>query len=194
MFGKALFCSLLVFVISPVYAGNYNDLAKQCFKVVQDFYDWYAPRSTTKEFATVKTVLRERKQLFSQKLIDSLMEDASVQEAAPDEITGLDFDPFLYSQDPDPKYVVRKVTRSKNKCLVEVSPESTDKSIAIPVVTAELIVNGNSTKFTNFYYGTSKNKTEGNLLGILANYSKERKQQSHNHETIHGGKGERGRR
>ncbi len=70
-------------------------------KFVQGFYDWYLNQKTPFEMA-----VKEKKSDFDPTLLKLLKEDLEASAKSPGEIVGLDFEPFLNTQDPGEKYVV----------------------------------------------------------------------------------------
>jgi len=99
----------------------------------------------------------------------ALRKDAEVQQRVPDDIVGLDFDPFLSGQDPEDKYAAGEPTESGGVYLVSVYGVRNGKQAAKPDVVAELKPAKGSFQLTNFRYGA-----DGDLLGILKLLSDQR--------------------
>src|SRR5207253_10846874 len=80
--------------------------------LVQGFYDWYAPKavSTTVGFAC-DLAIAYRSSDFSPQLVQELREDSAAQANVEGVIAGLDFDPFLDSQDPGERYEVGTIAQ-----------------------------------------------------------------------------------
>lgn len=73
---------------------------------VEGFYSWYVPRALNQDTAagwneTLRLIRRD----ISNQLAKLLAEDAAAQASCSD-LVGLDFDPFLYTQEPAEKYDV----------------------------------------------------------------------------------------
>src|SRR5689334_22156358 len=106
------FCLLLPCSLQAQTKSSHdNDKSIRTF--VQHFYDWYAPIAGKHDFRYAWTLLlKHKKTMFSPQLIESLGNDYEAQNKteAGGEITGIDFDPFLASQDPADHYVVGNIT------------------------------------------------------------------------------------
>lgn len=120
-------------------------------KFVQEFYSWYANIShKNSKLAPDERAIREKAQLFSAQLIAALDEDYQASSKHPEEIVGLDWDPFLCSQDLDDRYEVGGVKKQGQYYLVEVYGVSEGKKNPEPSVIAEVAQNGDHWIFVNF--------------------------------------------
>jgi hypothetical protein len=138
--------------------------------LVQSFYDWYVPKAQAQGPVPAWVVaVREKEKLFSPELASALREDFSAQSSSPGEIVGLDFDPFLYSQDPDDRYETGRITRTGQSYRVEVYGISARKRSDDTSVGAELTGSSGHWRFRNFYYPQGRD-----LLTILASLRKSR--------------------
>ena len=111
--------------------------------------------------------------MFSPKLLRWLEEDYEAQAKVAGEIVGLDYDPFLFSQDPCERYVAESVTYNAEKCFVDVHSVCQGRKSAKADVVPELTYQDGSWIFLNFHYGI--NDSAG-LLGNLKSLRDERKQ------------------
>src|SRR5437588_560107 len=85
---------------------NRSDIEKSCRRFVQSFYDWYVTEALKDNGGPASDfALRHRGSVFDPELLQQLKEDSEAQAKAKGEIVGLDFDPFLNSQDPGEQYV-----------------------------------------------------------------------------------------
>lgn len=136
-----------------------------CRKVVQEFYGWYAPLAVKDNGATPAWMIAVRKKpsLFSKTLADALRKDSAAQERS-QEIVGLDFDPFLNSQDPDTDYAAQYAEVKDGKCRVHVGRSQAQ---AKPHVIAELRGSPGKWVFADFYYPDAGKAGGLALLGIL---------------------------
>ncbi len=125
---------------------------RSCRKFVQNFYDWYVAHLAGSA-ATYPTVLKTKANLFSPTLVRLLREDYAASEANPKEVVGLDFDPFLNSQDPSPKFVVTKATVQQLKCSAEV--HGITDGVNNEAVYPELTYKNGAWRFVNFRYEQS---------------------------------------
>jgi len=180
---KEIVCSgllLLLATSAPLADGTLPEkLRKSCRDVVQGFYDWYIPKALN-EGATPASdlAIKYRGSLFAPYLLQALREDSQAQGKAVGEIVGLDFDPFLNSQDPRPRYVLGNVTYKDDKCWVEILSASSDKGRAEPAVVTELILERAHWMFVNFHYGKSKRSGDENLVSILKKLRAKRQKDS----------------
>ena len=122
---------------------------QSCRRFVQGFYDWYVPR-ILKSADTYEIVLKNKPGLFSPALIRMLREDLSAAKANSGEIDGLDFDPFLNSQDPSTKFSVTKTKVVGTKCSAEV--HGITDGVNNEEVHPELTFENGAWRFVNFHY------------------------------------------
>jgi hypothetical protein len=144
-----------------------------CRRFAQAFYDWYVPKALKDHRGPASDLaLRYRRTAFSAELVQKLSEDSAAQAKA-SEIVGLDFDPFLNSQDPSERFVVGGVTRRGDKYFVEVRGIQSGKAQENVVPELVLTKTGHW-RFANFHYGPSKSSADENLLSILDSLRRER--------------------
>jgi hypothetical protein len=143
---------------------------KRASAFAQKFYDWYGPIAlkTTKEPSSDLAIAR-RGALFDLPLLRALKADAEASRKSSGDIVGLDFDPFLYTQDIEDKYVVGAVTETDGLYRVDVYPVRKGKREKKPSVVAELKPVKDSFVFTNFLYGD-----EGDLIAVLKQLADDR--------------------
>jgi hypothetical protein len=124
-----------------------------CRAFVQEFYDWYVPRAAKerKQPAFV-LVLKYKESALSSDLFRSLKEDSEAQAKAVGDIVGLDFDPFLYTQDPANKYAVGEVTAKNGSCSATVRAATSGRRKQEPAPVAELALKDGHWQFVNFNY------------------------------------------
>jgi hypothetical protein len=96
--------------------------------------------------------LKYRRYVFSRHLFLLLSEDSEAQRKAGKDIVGLDFDPFLDTQDPGERYVVRRITTKEDKCWADVHGVWSEEESATPSVTPELMLQNSRWVFVNFRY------------------------------------------
>ena len=140
-------------------------------KFVQEFYTWYGAIShKNNKLAPDQRATKEKAQLFSAKLIAALKEDYQESSKHPEEIVGLDWDPFLCSQDIDDRYEVGAIKKQDHNYLVEVYGVSEGKRNKEPNVIAEVAQNEGRWIFVNFL-----SPHGGDLLGDLRQLKESRK-------------------
>ncbi len=135
-------------------------------RFVQGFYDWYLPQAFNGKGDPEEDALKSKKALFSPELFRALMDDRKAQSKDPSEVVGLDFDPFLNSQDPAKHYSVGKTEHKGQDWLVSVYSSYSTKE---PAVTAQVERSNGGWRFTNFLYGKGDN-----LLLVLRKLKKDR--------------------
>ena len=136
----------LIFVIFGLCGAAALD-TPQVF--VQQFYDWYAPRSSSLGWADA---LKSKKSLFEPYLANALKADADAQAKVSGDIDGLDFDPFLGSQDPAKKYLAANAVRTSAGYRVDVYTSTSGKRSLKPDVTVDLTMRGGDWIITDFRY------------------------------------------
>jgi hypothetical protein len=141
---------------------------RACKRSVQEFYDWYIPRLMREVRTPALTqALTIRTNRFSRELRRRIAEDSAAAAKSPDEIVGLDFDPFVNSQDPAARYVVKKASRAGKSIRVEVHAVVDGKPSKTPDVIPELVLSGGRWTFVNFHYPAAGDQPKSNLLQVL---------------------------
>ena len=153
------------------YGQQVGDAESSCRKFVQAFYDWYVPHLIHGQGnSAYETVLRRKTKLFTSDLHAKLVDDFEASAKNPDEVVGLDFDPFLNSQDPSEKFVVRNVVLKDHTCFASVRGVQSGKWMER--VTPQLVMQSESWQFADFHYAESDTAEESSLLSILSNLKK----------------------
>lgn len=151
------------------------DEKKSCKHFVQEFYNYYIPVAGGNG-PTPEAALEAKKSHFGEDLYRQLKADFDASAKVKDEIVGLDFDPFVNSQDPAPKYVVGEVTERAGRFKVGVHGVSSDgKKNPQPDVTPELAHRNGKWVFLNFHYGKTSIPENENLISILKALAADRK-------------------
>ncbi len=148
-----------------------------CKAYVQKFYDYYWKEAgrESKESADIRAI-KNKNFAFSEELKTQLKADDAAAAKSPGEIVGLDFDPFLNSQEEPERYVAKKVSHKGDHYLVSVYTTSGGKKEAKPAVTPELELKNKQWIFVNFHYEKSNIPENENLLLILKALRAERAQ------------------
>lgn len=131
---------------------------------VQGFYNWYAGRiSRGDSDSTWMKTLRLARWDLSAELANLLEEDAVAQSNCR-EIVGIDFDPFVFSQDPADKYEVGTIEQKGDHYLARIYRVENRERKATPDVIAEVARRSDGGwYFVNFYNSGMKD----DLLTIL---------------------------
>jgi len=106
--------------------------------------------------------------------LQAMKTDVEAQARTTDDIVGIDFDPFVGSQDPASHYQIQRVLLQGNWCSVEVGHASANRTKAKsdkPDAIAELIRVAGRWQFANFRY--PELNTE--LKKILAELAEDRR-------------------
>ncbi len=128
-----------------------NAKPQDCRAFVQQFYDWYVPLSVHGKGRTWETAVHRKAAAFSPDLVQAIDNDGEAQAKTPDDIVGLDFDPFLSSQDPGGHYSVKQVKEQGTVCFATVSSGRKNEDI-----TADLESVNGAWRFVNFHYATEQ--------------------------------------
>lgn len=133
---------------------------------VQRFYNAYLKQNPPRWANTV----RVRPGLFEPSLSDALRRDAAAQAKTQGEIAGLDFDPFLGSQDPGAKFAARGTTPTQEGFRVEVFDLSAGPKAMVLV---DVVPRGGSWVIDNIRYP----RNSSDLRSLLHALRKERASQ-----------------
>lgn len=142
---------------------NRQEVARSPREFVEGFYKWYVPKALSdNKTAAWNVALKYKSSVFSRELAQLLREDSTAQ-ARCEELVGLDFDPFLNSQDPATRYDVGGMSQKKDKhYLADIYSVHSGKRNDKPSVSAELEESDGHWIFVNFFYSDGTN-----LLTIL---------------------------
>ncbi len=99
-----------------------DSAARSATQFAQAFYDWYRLRGDRYEAA-----VRDSPAAFEPGLLAAMRADLAAQSRSPDEVVGLDWDPFLGTQDPCDPYRVQGTTRRGDTILVAVKSACIDR-------------------------------------------------------------------
>jgi Protein of unknown function (DUF3828) len=144
---------------------------------VSEFYQWYVPKTLEPHSGPAwDLALKHRSRVFSSELFRALKEDSNAQAKASGEIVGLDFDPFLNTQDPCERYEVGSIVPEEQTYRVEVFGTCSGTKKAKPDVLAQVELRGGHWVFTNFLYPNLEKEypNSANLLATLKALRQER--------------------
>jgi Protein of unknown function (DUF3828) len=173
------FVLLCLCVISvPTEISSQKSEIKSVRAFAQSFYDWYV-QVVSKENSTPAWILaiRQKRSLFSDRLVKALNEESEEQGNSQGALEGLDFDPFLNSQDPSGKYQIGEVKWSGGHYDVEVRSFSEGKSPGRPSLIAEVSSGRGHLWFRNFRYEQNQD-----LLGVLKRFKTNRDSAPRRHQ------------
>lgn len=158
-----MFC-LMALPIALQAQSDVNSEAKYSVrKFAQEFYVWYVPKARADNSDPAwELALKSKKDLFDAPLAQALKEDMDAQAKFPGEIVGIDFDPFLYTQDPAKRYSIGTVSQKGDRYLIEIRGNRNGEKINGNDLIAEIAKKDGRWVFSNFYYSKGKD-----LLSIL---------------------------
>lgn len=170
---RIVFCSLALMVPQLAHGQGTRDgqgADNSLRRFVQDFYDWYVPLATSDSIPALHVALKDKASVLSSELVRGLWEDLEARSKVQGEIVGLDFDPFLSTQDPCERYEVGTVTRRRQRYRVNIHSVCGGKRRDKPDVVAELVRQDGSWVFVNFCYPT----VATDLLNVLKRLREDR--------------------
>jgi hypothetical protein len=152
---------------------------QDCGPFVQQFYNWYVAKQNAlvkrnSRESALEVALGEKRSSLSPELVKGLKEDLAASKKSPEEIVGLDFDPFLNAQDVAERYFVGNVTPKGDHYWVEVFGVWNGQKNSNPDVVPELVFENGHWIFTNFHYGKTDIPVNENLISILEVLKKDR--------------------
>lgn len=143
---------------------------------VRRFYSWYVPEALKANEAPAWNVaLKFRGEVFSVTLFRALKEDSDAQARVSGQVAGLDFDPFLNTQDPCDRYRVGTVAPHGAGFRVAIYGMCSGRRNERPVVIAEVERQRGSWVFADFLYPTIRT----DLLRTLKALQAERQKAKH---------------
>jgi hypothetical protein len=145
------------------------DSARAAREAVARFFAWYVPAS--QRAGADMRALHDSRWHFDPALVAALRADSAATSASPDEIVGLDMDPFLNSQDPCDRYAPTAVRRDGSTFLVDVVGSGGCEAHREPDVTVRVAFRGTTPVFVNFLYPKPANS---DLLAELAQLAADR--------------------
>ncbi len=123
--------------------------AESARRFVQAFYDWYVPLGDRAPATRLDSVVARGPQWFTPILQHALQRDVDAQRNAADIVSVVgDFDPFLNSQDPCPRYAALAVVPRGTGWQVAVSAQC-EGGVATPAVLVDVVREGTDWRFAN---------------------------------------------
>jgi hypothetical protein len=113
LLGTLLLCAV---VLLPQLQGAPGDPATDATALVRSFVDWYVPKvladdaKARAQRPAMRIAITQKPSLFTSNFLKLLQQDLAAQDKAHGGITGLDFDPFLFTQDARQRYEVGRAT------------------------------------------------------------------------------------
>jgi hypothetical protein len=146
---------------------------------VERFYDWYvgqtlaaAKSNSGKGFSFIDGI-RRRPDSFSPELKRLLEEDYAASSKCSGEVVGLDWDPFLETQDPGPGYRVGTVKKTASGFRVSLDFHNKQYgAIRNPIAQADVAFVGGHWMFVDFVEEPTDPKSRQGLVAILKGYER----------------------
>jgi hypothetical protein len=149
--------TLLIISIDESHARAQTEQDKQasCRAVVRSFYRWYVPLALKDQpLPAWEIAVKDRGRAFNSELLEGLKEESRIQIELQD--AGLDFDPFLNSQDPSDRYIVGNTRlEGEDRCWAKVYGAPSGRKNQKAAVKAELVLKNGHWLFANFHYQKS---------------------------------------
>jgi len=151
-------CSLVLLMMPRSVAGHAKGLqetSRSPREFVDEFYKWYAPRALSDNTPpTWDSALKFKSSDSSPQIVRLLKEDSAAQ-AKCKELVGLDFDPFLNTQEPAEQYEVGTISQKGQDFKAEIYGMHSGKRNEKPDVVAEFLQKDGHWFFVNFYYSSA---------------------------------------
>ena len=143
-------------------AQDSKAVSKSPREFVQEFYKWYVPKALNSKITRAwDLALKYKGSAFSHELAQLLREDSAAQ-AKCEELIGIDFDPFLNTQDPANGYEVGEIKQNDKHYRADIYSVESGKRSEKSRVSADIVENEGHWVFVNFFYSDG-----GDLLKIL---------------------------
>jgi hypothetical protein len=149
------------------------DTASSAQRFTQRFYDWYTQiaRSVSADSYPVEFAIKRKPEVFSKPLLAALRADVAARSQGKGENDGLDFDPFLFTNDPCERYQAGRVSRQHNSYSVNIHAVCAGELTDSVYVVAEIKPTGGIWHFVNFHYP----QNHDDLIGVLRVLSEQRR-------------------
>ena len=159
-------CCWLVLLMLPcsvaAQSGGSKEVSKSPREFVQEFYKWYVPKALNSKITRAwDAALKYKSAAFGYELAQLLREDSAAQ-AKCEELIGIDFDPFLNTQDPTIGYEVGEIKQNDKHYQADIYSVESGKRNEKSRVSADIVENQGYWVFVNFLYSDG-----GDLLKIL---------------------------
>jgi len=172
--GMAAICYLLLLALQASSAQASDASLTASREFVQSFYKIYVPKALAGQPSPPWRIAVDKMSAdFDAELVQALKDDLAAQAVAKgDDIVGLDFDPFLDTQDPVQHYEVGSARQEGKDYLVDVYPVTSGKRSEKPGVVPEVANENGHWVFVNFRYPEG-----GDLLTLLKQMKADRESQ-----------------
>jgi hypothetical protein len=172
----------LLLIVAPAGAwaappADVSEASARSF--VQGFYDWYLGKvlgaskaKSATDFGFIDAV-RQRPGWFSPELKRLLEEDIAAASRCKGDIVGLDWDPFLETQDPAPTYTAGKVEKTAKGFRVSVDfHNKTFGGARNPAAQADVVFVDGHWLFADFVEEPTDPKERQGLVALLKSFER----------------------
>jgi hypothetical protein len=146
---------------------------------VQGFYDWYvgqmraASKSRSGKGFGFNDAIRRKSEAFSPELKRLLEEDYAASSKCAEEVVGLDWDPFLETQDDPGTYAAGRVDKTAQGFRVSVDvKDAKARGVRNPAAQADVAFVGGRWTFVDFVEEPTDPKSRQGLVAILKGYER----------------------
>ncbi|TPM16301.1 hypothetical protein [Mesorhizobium sp. B2-3-5] len=146
------YITIVALAVCVVGINNQAVAQPTAVQFTQAFYDWYGPAAFKNADQAYAAAISDHASEFDPRLLEALREDLAAQSKVSGEIVGLDFDPFLFSQDPAEFYQAGKSSNHGGVYSVELHEVVGAKPSTATDVTAQIEIENGSWRFVNFVY------------------------------------------
>ena len=140
--------------VSPSDSSTIDSAAVE---LVARFYSEYAPRAIRSGLLALDSTLVETPGVFTPELLAALRRDAAARAAAAGYINGLDFEPFLNSQDPCEQYELGAAEQVGARIRVQVFAVCRGVRTSVPAVVVEVSRTVDGWAIGNLLFGPPAN-------------------------------------
>lgn len=159
-------CCWLILLMLPcslaAQAEGSKEVSKSPREFVQEFYKWYVPKTLDSKMPRAWDVaLKYKSAAFSHELAQLLREDSAAQ-AKCEELIGIDFDPFLNTQDPANGYEVGEIKQNDKHYRADIYSVESGNRNEKSRVSADIVESEGHWVFVIFFHTDG-----GDLLKVL---------------------------
>ena len=151
----------------PAAPPAQDDAKSRAQAFARSFYDWYTEAGQDRN---VEVVLLLKKDVLAPELYEALKADAEVTSKAEGELVGLDFDPFLNTQEASQPFDAGTAVAKGDSWWVPL----TDRKSHVLRVTAEVTCAAAGCRIANLHYPAQELPENENLVSILKVLARDR--------------------
>jgi hypothetical protein len=160
--------ALLVLILTapPLRAAEASAPASRAKAFVASFYAWYQGGKKPQDVAAV---LRAKKDALAPELYRALQQDLAAARKVKDEVVGLDFDPFLNTQEETPALAVGDAVADGGTYRVPAAEPGGKARVTVEVDCAPA-----ACRIANLHYPEATSPDDENLVALLKLLARDR--------------------